>query len=92
MKVKANYAINCDKGYFETGDVFEIDEKDLPTYGDAVKAVYNAPEAKAEPAKNEPAQADEKAPVKETENTESGAEKTESETPRTTRSRTRSRK
>lgn len=42
MKVKANYGISCDKGYFETGEVFEIDEKDLPMYGDAVTVVERA--------------------------------------------------
>ena len=49
MKVKANYGISCDKGYFETGEVFEIDEKDLPMYGDAL-TVLEEPR-KAEPEK-----------------------------------------
>lgn len=49
MKVKANYGISCDKGYFETGEVFEIDEKDLPMYGDAVTALEEP--RKAEPEK-----------------------------------------
>lgn len=48
MKVKANYGISCEKGYFETGSVFEIDPKDLPMYGDAVTVVTKAPEVKAE--------------------------------------------
>ena len=48
MKVKANYGISCEKGYFETGNVFEIDPKDLPMYGDAVTVVTKAPEVKAE--------------------------------------------
>lgn len=45
MKVKANYGISCEKGYFETGEVFEIDPQDLPTYGDAVTVLDKAPEA-----------------------------------------------
>lgn len=57
MKVKANYGISCDKGYFETGEVFEIDEKDLPMYGDAVTALEKPrkaePEKKPEKAKVE---------------------------------------
>ena len=56
MKVKANYGISCDKGYFETGEVFEIDEKDLPMYGDAVTALE-------EPRKAEPEKKPEKAKV-----------------------------
>ena len=63
MKVKANYGINCDKGYFETGEVFEIDEKDLPMYGDAVTALEEPRKAepekkpeKAKTAKKEPEQ------------------------------------
>lgn len=51
MKVKANYSIGCEKGYFETGETFDIDAKDLPMYGDAVTVLDKAPEAKAEPAK-----------------------------------------
>lgn len=63
MKVKANYGISCDKGYFETGEVFEIDEKDLPMYGDAVTALEEPRKAepekkpeKAKTAKKEPEQ------------------------------------
>lgn len=56
MKVKANYGISCDKGYFETGEVFEIDEKDLPMYGDAVTALE-------EPRKAEPEKKPEKAKI-----------------------------
>lgn len=51
MKVKANYSIGCEKGYFETGETFDIDAKDLPMYGDAVMVLDKAPEANAEPAK-----------------------------------------
>ncbi len=51
MKVKANYGIGCEKGYFETGETFDIDAKDLPMYGDAVTVLDRAPESKAEPAK-----------------------------------------
>lgn len=53
MKVKASYSIKCDKGDFNVGDIFEIDAKDLPMYGDAVKAVGEVPAAKAEPVKEE---------------------------------------
>lgn len=63
MKVKANYGISCDKGYFETGEVFEIDENDLPMYGDAVTALEEPRKAepekkpeKAKTAKKEPEQ------------------------------------
>ena len=56
MKVKANYGISCDKGYFETGETFDIDEKDLPMYGDAVTALE-------EPRKAEPEKKPEKAKV-----------------------------
>ena len=62
MKVKANYSIKCDKGSFKAGDIFEIDAKDLPMYGDAVMAVGEKPAAKAEPVKEEKP---EKAEVKE---------------------------
>lgn len=66
MKVKANYGISCDKGYFETGEVFEIDEKDLPMYGDAV-TVLEEPR-KAEPEKKpEKAKAEKKEPEQEPE-------------------------
>lgn len=51
MKVKAKYSISCDKGYFETGETFDIEAKDLPMYGDAVTALDRSPESKAEPAK-----------------------------------------
>ena len=51
MKVKANYGIGCEKGYFETGETFDIDAKDLPMYGDAVTVLDKAPEAGTEPAK-----------------------------------------
>lgn len=51
MKVKANYGIGCEKGYFETGETFDIDANDLPMYGDAVTVLDKAPEAKMEPAK-----------------------------------------
>lgn len=51
MKVKANYGIGCEKGYFETGETFDIDAKDLPMYGDAVTVLDKAPEAKTEPSK-----------------------------------------
>lgn len=51
MKVKANYGINCDRGYFETGEIFDIDAKDFSMYGDAVTVVDRAPEPNAEPAK-----------------------------------------
>lgn len=43
MKVKANYGIGCEKGYFETGETFDIDAKDLPMYGDAVTVLDKAP-------------------------------------------------
>jgi len=63
MKVKANCGINCEKGYFEAGKVFEIDQKDLPMYGDAVTVLEEQrkakPEKKPEKAKvekNEPEQ------------------------------------
>ena len=63
MKVKANYGISCDQGYFETGEVGEIDEKDLPMYGDAVTALEEPRKAepekkpeKAKTAKKEPEQ------------------------------------
>lgn len=66
MKVKANYGISCDKGYFETCEVFEIDEKDLPMYGDAV-TVLEEPR-KAEPEKKpEKAKAEKKEPEQEPE-------------------------
>lgn len=66
MKVKANYGISCDKGYFETGEVFEIDEKDLPMYGDAVTALEEP--RKAEPEKKpEKAKAEKKEPEQEPE-------------------------
>lgn len=51
MKVKANYGIGCEKGYFETGETFDIDAKDLPMYGNAVTVLDKAPGPKAEPAK-----------------------------------------
>ena len=51
MKVKAKYSISCDKGYFETGETFDIEAKDLPMYGDAVTVLDRVPESKAEPAK-----------------------------------------
>jgi len=51
MKVKARYSIHCDKGLFEKGDVFEINEADLWMYGDAVEAVAGLPAAPAEPEK-----------------------------------------
>ena len=56
MKVKANYGISCEKGYFETGEVFEIDQKELPMYGDAVTVLE-------EPRKAEPEKKPEKAKV-----------------------------
>lgn len=66
MKVKANYGISCDKGYFETGEVFEIDENDLPMYGDAVTALEEP--RKAEPEKKpEKAKAEKKEPEQEPE-------------------------
>lgn len=66
MKVKANYGINCDKGYFETGEVFEVDEKDLPMYGDAVTALEEP--RKAEPEKKpEKAKVEKKEPEQESE-------------------------
>lgn len=66
MKVKANYGISCDKGYFETGEVFEIDEKDLPMYGDAVTALEEP--RKAEPEKKpEKAKVEKKEPEQESE-------------------------
>ena len=43
MKVKANYGISCDRGYFETGETFDIEEKDLPMYGDAVTVMDSPP-------------------------------------------------
>lgn len=51
MKVKANYGIGCEKGYFETGETFDIDAKDLPMYGDAVTVLDKVPESRTEPAK-----------------------------------------
>ena len=84
MKVKANYGISCDKGYFETGNVFEIDPKDLPMYGDAVTVVEKAPEIKAEPKKEtglaENGLNDGDSPLVQTEKT--------AEKPRTARTRT----
>lgn len=66
MKVKANYGISCDKGYFETGEVFEIDEKDLPMYGDAVTVLEEL--RKAEPEKKpEKAKVEKKEPEQESE-------------------------
>lgn len=51
MKVKANYGIGCEKGFFETGETFDIEAKDLPMYGDAVTVLDKAPEARTEPVK-----------------------------------------
>lgn len=64
MKVKANYGINCDRGYFESGEVFEIEAEDLRIYGDAV-TVLEAPR-KAEPEKKpEKAKVEKKEPEQE---------------------------
>lgn len=66
MKVKANYGISCEKGHFETGEVFEIDPKELPMYGDAV-TVLEEP-CKAEPEKKpEKAKVEKKEPEQESE-------------------------
>lgn len=51
MKVKANYGISCDKGFFVTGETFDIEEKDLSMYGDAV-TVVDDPELAKEPDQN----------------------------------------
>lgn len=72
MKVKANYGISCDKGYFETGEVFEIDEKDLPMYGDAVTALE-------EPRKAEPEKKPEKAKVEKKESEQESEQEPEQE-------------
>ena len=90
MKVKANYGIGCEKGYFETGETFDIDAKDLPMYGDAVTVLDKAPEANTEPAKEPEAKTD---PAKEPETKaqESGetepAEEKQAAPKRTTRKR-----
>ena len=74
MKVKANYGIGCEKGYFETGETFDIDAKDLPMYGDAVTVLDKAPEARAEPAKEPEAKTE---PAKEPETKAPEADETE---------------
>ena len=58
MKVKANYGIGCDKGFFVTGETFDIEEKDLSMYGDAV-TVVDDPEPAKEPDQNSPEEPDE---------------------------------
>jgi len=74
MKVKANYGIGCEKGYFETGETFDIDAKDLPMYGNAVTVLDKAPEARTEPAKEPEAKTE---PAKEPETKAPEADETE---------------
>ena len=78
MKVKANYGIGCEKGYFETGETFDIDAKDLPMYGDAVTVLDKAPEAKTEPAKEPEAKTE---PAKEPEAKTEPAKEPETKAP-----------
>ena len=76
MKVKANYGIGCEKGYFETGETFDIDAKDLPMYGDAVTVLEKAPEPKAEPAKEPETKAPEAGETEPTEQKQSAPKRT----------------
>lgn len=78
MKVKANYSIICNKGSIRTGETFEIDENELPMYGDAVEVVERSA-APAKPAEEvKPEEPAEEAPVAE----EPAAEKPKTSTRR----------